>query len=184
LDADFTRRFGDLKGDPVVPIWNKIAHQLDLSEAQHNTVISQLYSEMDKAGLLPSRIDPMAELGKLMPASGDAATRETAAKARVNEAVAWMKTGLERKDFSQGTVRELTKLVETADGIQALEQVMKLGRESGIRSGGQPPSGAPTKGALESQMKDPRYDSGSAKYDSAFRADVDAKWRALHGATG
>lgn len=73
LPPDFVKAHGDLKGDPVVAIFNRVALKHRLDNTQHNGVITDLYAEMEKEGLIEKPIDLDAEFASLSDGKGDPA---------------------------------------------------------------------------------------------------------------
>ncbi len=181
LDDKMKEKFGDLKDDPVLPLWRETAHELGLSNEQFNGAFTKLYTRMQDAGVLEDAIDIEGELKKLEGSEGDAVAREQHAARRVNEVTTWANGLVSRHKFSEGEAAEIERLGATANGVMALEKLMTLTGEKGFPGGGTPVDTSDTKESLTALMKDERYNLRGPKGDAQFVADVDARWRRLHG---
>ena len=175
-------RFGDLKDDKVLPLWQKVAHKAGLTNDQYQSAFADLYTEMSNAGILEPPMDIEAELMKLAPQSGDATQKKAAAAARVNTAVNWAKGLSDRGTLSTKEATLIGSIAASADGVAAIEKIMRLTGEHGVQVGGGNPALGQTMQSVKSQMADPRYDTRNPKYDADFRTRVDADFRRLHGA--
>ena len=180
----FKQRYGEAKDDPVLPLWREVAHGLGLDDNQFNKAYSGLYEKMHEAGLIEEPIDLDKELSKLEPASGDPQQKKATASQRVNTAVNWVSGLATRGVLSKEEAAKAMNLAVDATGVQVIEKLMKMGGEHGIQpGGGAPGASGDTKEALISLMSDPRYDLRGPKGDPRFVADVDARWRRMHGAS-
>lgn len=137
LPAEFVEKFGDLKSDPVLPIWRQVSHELGLSNSQFQEVIPKLYSALDKAGLIDKPIDFDAEARKLEPSIPDRHTRI----AKVAERVGRM-SNLVRSLETRGVITKqeagiLSGMYVNADAVSAFEKVLALiPAEKGLQGGG------------------------------------------------
>lgn len=138
LPEAFTKRFGDLSKDEVVPIWRQVAHKNGLNEAQFNGAIAELYSELSTKGLLDEPIDVMAELDKLAPKHGDPVQRKAQASARINGVANTINGMVTRQVLSRSEGNIVMALAATAEGVTTLEKVFKAMGEHGLQGGGQP----------------------------------------------
>lgn len=136
LSDDFTKSFGDLKDDKVLPLWREIAHGLGLSDDQFNGSIDKLYGAMRKAGLIDDPISVDAELKKLEPSAGDQKQRSAAATARVNAAVDWVRGLATREFLSKEQAAKAVRLAEDAVGITLLEKFKEGLGTTGLVGGG------------------------------------------------
>ena len=132
---------GDLKDDPVVPLWREVAHELNLNQDQFNGGISLLAEKMATAGLLDDPVSVANELKVLEPDAGDAKAKSAAAQARVQATFDWAEGMVTREVLTAAEAAEVQQLAVTAVGVQALEKIMKLGGEHGNQGGGDPPGG-------------------------------------------
>lgn len=182
LPNDMREKFGDLKDDKVLPLWREVAHELQLSQDQFNGAFEKLYTRMVGAGLIDDPVSIEKELAKLEPATGDAVHKKNQAAVRVNAVVDAVTGMAERGALSRGEAAQIQQIAVTAEGVIALEKMLKMTREHGVRGadGSASPSGD-TKESLQKQMGDPRYDLRSPHGDRQFVEDVDARWRRLHG---
>ena len=137
LPDEFTKRFGDLSKDEVLPIWRQVAHKNGLNEQQFNGAIAELYTELSTKGLLDESIDVMAELDKLAPKHGDPVQRKAQASARIN-GVANTITGIvTRGVLSKAEGNMVMALAARADGVVTLEKLFKTMGEHGLQGGGE-----------------------------------------------
>lgn len=179
---DFSKRYGDLKDDPVLAKLKPVFHKLGLPNEAVSDIIQTTHAALAEAGLVDDPVHLGKELEKLMPASGDPQHRKSAAAARVNAAADWVEGLSARGTLTKDQAAKLSGLVMDATGVETLEVLMKMGREHGLQPGGEGARGGDTKDTLLELMKDPRYDMRGPRGDPKFVADVDARWRKLHGA--
>lgn len=135
-DEVFTKRFGDLKDDPVLPLWQKVAHKIGLDPNQYSTAVTMLHQEMAEAGLIEEPVSPDAELAKLMPAEGDPKQNHADAGRRVIAALDWVKAQATRGVLTAEEAAHVTQLAVYAKGITAIEKLMKLAGSPGLQPGG------------------------------------------------
>jgi hypothetical protein len=138
LPEAFTKRFGDLSKDAVLPIWRQVAHKNGLNEAQFNGAIAELYSELSTQGLLDEPIDVMAELDKLAPKHGDPVQRKAQASARINGVAGNINGLVARGTLTRSEGNIVLALAATAEGVMTLEKLFKSMGEHGLQGGGQP----------------------------------------------
>lgn len=180
---DFTKRYGDLAKDKVLPLWRDVAHKNGLTDKQFSGAIQGLFEQMAEKGLLPQPPDLQAELRKLEPKFGDPSRRARDAQQRIQGVVDNI-TGLVTRDVLtkvEGNVL-MRALASTGDGVIMLEKLFgAMGKEHGLQGGGSS-GAAPSMDDVRAKMKDPRYDSGSLKYDPKYRRQVDDEYRQAHSA--
>ncbi len=136
LPEEFTKRFGDLSDDDVMPIWRQVAHKNGLTDAQFNGAISELYTELSERGLIDEPINPQSELEKLMPKHGDAASRTAQASARINGVASTIDGLVTRKWLTKTEGNIVLALAARADGVVALEKLFKAAGQNGLQGGG------------------------------------------------
>lgn len=178
---DFTKRYGDLKGDPVFEKLKPVFHKLGLANEAVADIVETTHAALAEAGLVDDPVHLGKELEKLMPASGDPMHRKSQAAARVNAAADWVDGLAARGALSKDQAAKLSGLTMDALGVETLEVLMKMGREHGLQPGGEGARGGDTKDTVLKLMQDPRYDLRGPKGDAKFVAEVDARWRKLHG---
>lgn len=137
LPEAFTKRFGDLSKDEVLPIWRQVAHKNGLNEAQFNGAIAELYAELSTNGLLDEPIDVMAELDKLAPKHGDPVQRKAQASARINGVANNINGLVSRQVLSRAEGNIVMALAARAEGVVTLEKLFKIMGEHGLQGGGQ-----------------------------------------------
>lgn len=132
----FKQRYGDVKDDKVLALWNEVAHEIGLDTAAYNKGVNLLFGKMAEAGMIDDPVNVEVELGKLAPQVGDQTQKLSAAKARVNDAVAWVRGLAARGDVSTAEAAKLTGIAMDAVGVQLIEKLRKLGGEHGLQPGG------------------------------------------------
>jgi hypothetical protein len=132
LPEEFTKRFGDLSKDEVLPIWRQVAHKNGLTDQQFNGAISELYGEMLTKGLIEEPIDVGAELEKLAPKSGDPVSRKAQASARINGVANNVNGMVTRGVLSRTEGNMVLALAARAEGVVALEKLFKAAGEHGL----------------------------------------------------
>jgi hypothetical protein len=136
LPEAFTSKFGDLSDDEVLPIWREIAHKQGLSNDQFNGAIAELYQQMSEKGILDDPIDIDAEFAKLAPKTADPVQALAQGAQRIR-AVGDQVSGLVKRGVLNQTEGNIvTSLAATAEGVIALEKLMKLGASEGPKGGG------------------------------------------------
>lgn len=178
---EFTAKFGDMKNDPVMPIYRDIAHKLGLDNTQFQSIVTELHNGMEKAGLLEAAPDYNAMMETLAPKEGDQKHRMVAAANRVNAITNFIKAQEARGGITKAEAAKLGVMTYDAETVMAFEKVLKLiPGEHGLQFGGQ---GAGNSGysweAADTDMADPRYSSTSPKYDAKFRKAADDKMAQL-----
>lgn len=173
LPDNVVKQFGDLKDDPVLPIFQKAAHKAGLTQDQYQSVFVEMYAQMQDAGLIEPPFDVQAEFSKLSTAT-DPLRRKGEALGRLSETTNWVKGLQQRGVLTQEQAAVLSGNAATANGVMMIEALMKLTQPAGIQTGGQPVHGGID---LKSALTDPRYSSTSPQYDPAFRARVDEMGR-------
>ena len=137
LSEALAKQFGDMKDDPVLPLWRETAHELGLSQQQFNEAFEKLYARMAEKGLLETPADVGKQVEALMPVAGDLKQRTAAAHERVNKAIDFVE-GLANRGLPKEQAARLAQIAETADGVKALEHVAKLLAAKGLQGGGEP----------------------------------------------
>lgn len=128
---------------PIVQWWKETAKSNGLSQEQFDQGV-KMFVDNAIAGLP----DPQEEMQKL----GDAA------KERIEAAELWSK-----KNLSPNAYNVISSIAATAEGVEALEEIMKLSQNSPIPTTTTVMDVTPDLNDLKSMMNDPRY------YDSAKR---------------
>ena len=128
---------------PIVQWWGKTAKEAGLSQEQYDAGVNAFIE--NATANLPN---PDLERQKL----GDAG------KERIEAANMWSK-----KHLSPDAYNAISSFASTADGVKALEEVMKLTKDSSMPTAPTQVDVAATMDDLKSMLNDPRY------YDSARR---------------
>lgn len=128
---------------PIVQWWGKTAKEAGLSQEQYDAGVNAFIE--NATANLPN---PDLERQKL----GDAG------KERIEAANMWSK-----KHLSPDAYNAISSFASTADGVKALEEVMKLTKDSSMPTAPTQVDVAASMDDLKSMLNDPRY------YDSARR---------------
>ena len=128
---------------PIVQWWSKTAKEAGLSQEQYDSGVNAFVQ--NATANLPN---PDLERQKL----GDAG------KERIEAANMWSK-----KHLSPDAYNSISSFASTADGVKALEEVMKLTKDSSMPTAPTQVDVAASMDDLKSMLNDPRY------YDSARR---------------
>ena len=158
----------EFKADPNNPMlkwWGNFAFEQGLSQEQYEQGIAT-YIEALGYGL-PDRA---AEVKKL----GDNGQE------RITRAEAWAKSNL-----SEGAFKTLAAVASTAEGVQLVEELVRLTMGQAGAAGGVSglPAGVKTLPELQAMMKDPRYHD-PYKRDPSFVKQVEDGFKALVAAGG
>lgn len=183
LDDALAKRFPGLKdgSDPVLPIMREIALEAKLTNGQFNGMFQKMYSKLTEEGLLDEPIDGMAELEKLAPKVADQQRRITEGAQRTMAVVNWANGLANRGALTKSESQMLVAMAARAEGVVALEKVMRLTGEHGIQGGGSGNSGMGLYGWSDADrdMADERYSTTSPKHDPAFRKAADERMARL-----
>jgi hypothetical protein len=138
LSPEMAKIYGDMKDDPVLPLFRQVAHKHGLDNKTFNGLFSDLHQEMAKAGLIED-IDDDAELAKLEPKSGDPAARRAEASKRLNATYGQLKGFVTRGVLSAAEFKALSASLVVGEGVLGLEKILKLlPAEHGLQPGGAP----------------------------------------------
>ena len=126
---------------PIVQWWKETAKANGLNQEQFDKGVSMFVENA-----IASLPNPQIEMQKL----GDSA------KQRIESTELWSK-----KNLSPSTYSVISGIASTAEGIEALEEIMKLSQNSPIPNSSTYMDVTPDLNDLKSMMNDPRYyDSG------------------------
>ncbi|MGL4396620.1 MAG: hypothetical protein ACRCS9_08790 [Hyphomicrobium sp.] len=137
---EFVKSYGDLKNDPLLPVFQKIAHKHGLDQGRFNGIVQDVYQEFEKSGLIDGPIDANAEVEKLAGKNGPEKDRWIKAHQRVAAVEQFVKTLQTRGDITKQDAMILSSMASSADAVIAFEKVMKLiPAEHGLQGGGNAP---------------------------------------------
>ena len=122
---------------PLLQWWGEKARSMGLSQDQYNEGIAQFVN--NEISGLPDTHAEMQQLGDN-------------SKERVESADLWAK-----KHLSENGYNSVSKLASTAEGIKALEEIMKLNKNSVMPQSPTAVESKPNLADLRNMMKDPRY---------------------------
>lgn len=177
---DFVKSYGDLKDDPALPVFRKIAHKNGLDQGQFNAMIQDVYQEFEKSGLIEGPLDAEAEVAKLAGDKGAARDRYVKAHQRIAAVEQFVKGLQTRGEITKNDAVILGSMAASADAVIAFEKIMRLiPGEHGLQTGGAGSAAGYSWAQADADMADERYSSSSLKHDPRFRADVDQKMRTL-----
>ena len=133
----------------IVQWWKETAKQNGLSQEQFDQGV-QVFIDNAMA-TLPNVEQEMQKLGD-------------ASKERVEAAELWSKRNLSPEAYST-----ISSFAATADGVKAIEEIMKLTKDSPMPTTPTQVSVTPDLGDLKSMMNDPRYYDQSKRDDSYIK---------------
>ena len=133
----------------IVQWWKETAKQNGLSQEQFDQGV-QVFIDNAMA-TLPNVEEEMHKLGD-------------ASKERVEAAELWSKRNLSPEAYST-----ISSFASTADGVKAIEEIMKLTKDSPMPTSPTQVSVTPDLGDLKSMMNDPRYYDSSKRDDSYIK---------------
>lgn len=156
--------------DKVLPLFQKVAHGLGMSQAQFDGTINGLYSEMMQAGLIKPPVQVAQEFTKLGGETGSPADRMKKGEQRVADMCDKLDALATRKDITPEQSRALQDMTGSADAVLAIERLLSMLPDvgGGPRPGGQGGNTGITREQVEARMKDPRYIWNSPTFSQAF----------------
>ena len=128
---------------PIVQWWNKTAKEAGLSQEQYDSGVN---------AFIENAVANLPNLDLERQKLGDSG------KERIEAAELWSK-----KHLSPEAYEAISSFAATADGVKALEEVMKLNKDSSMPTAPTQVDVAASMDDLKSMLNDPRY------YDSARR---------------
>ncbi|MEL6290008.1 MAG: hypothetical protein AAFQ35_14705, partial [Pseudomonadota bacterium] len=180
LEEGVSKLFGDTSDDPALKIFAEVAHENQLTDAQHNAIINQFWSKAVEAGVVDGPIDVDRELAALEPETGPAEERKSASTQRVVEAQNWVDSLPKRGILSKEQADVVVGLSATAAGVKIIEALRTgLDREKGTQAAKGAAEGRVTAEKIEQRRRDPRNDTRSHKFEQAFRDETDRLAREL-----
>ena len=144
----------------IVQWWKETAKQNGLSQEQFDQGV-QVFIDNAMA-TLPNVEEEMHKLGD-------------ASKERVEAAELWSKRNLSPEAYST-----ISSFASTADGVKAIEEIMKLTKDSPMPTSPTQVSVTPDLGDLKSMMNDPRY-FDPARRDPAYYDKVTRLYEKKYG---
>lgn len=156
LDAALAEKIGDLEADPVLPLWRETAHELGLTQEVFEKAFAGLMGRLIDKGLIEPKVDLDAELAKLAPQERDPGRRKALGQQRLDGVAAELTALIQRETVPAAIGKTMSDLLDTAEGVQALEFVLGWRGEKGIVPGGAKPAPAedPLKKFYPSMFKD------------------------------
>lgn len=150
----------EIKADSqIMQFWQKFCFDNGYGGDVFNMGVQQFVDH--EVGKMPDREAEMAKLGEKGPQ-------------RIERVNLWAQANL-----SDATYRSLDRLVNNADGVAALEEIMTRMGESPMGLGESAQSPQKTEGDLRKMMQDPRY-FDMVRRDPAYVAEVDKAFQQLY----
>jgi hypothetical protein len=172
LADDVKELAGDIPADdPAIQVLREEAHAAGLSGDQFKTLVPKLIERFAKEGIFSDPIDYKKEIEKL--GGKESALKRTYKISQMGDKL------LAEKQIDKTMREELESLNSTAAGVKLVEFLLG-GKEHGLQAGAGTPAGGFTKEQLDEMVADERYDTSSPKYDKAFRADVEEKFKRFY----
>jgi hypothetical protein len=130
-------RFGDMKDDPVLPLWREVAHELGLDNTKFNGAFEKLYTKMAEKGLVDDPVNISKEMQSLGGTTGDVKQREAAGAQRLNSVLTSVTALATRGVLTTAEAYAVQEAAATANGVIALEKLLKLRAPPGIQADGE-----------------------------------------------
>lgn len=145
---------------PLLKWWGDTARQKGLSQEEYNAGIK---------AFVDNQIDALPNLESEKEQLGDNAN------ARIEAADLWSK-----KNLSKESYEAIANFATTAQGVKALEEIMKLNKDAPIPETETAIEAAPSLEDLRSMMKDPRYWKDGER-DQAYINKVSMMYEKYYG---
>ena len=145
---------------PLLKWWGDTARQKGLSQEEYNAGIK---------AFVDNQIDALPNLESEKEQLGDNAN------ARIEAADLWSK-----KNLSKESYEAIANFATTAQGVKALEEIMKLNKDAPIPETETAIEAAPSLDDLRSMMKDPRYWKDGER-DQAYINKVSMMYEKYYG---
>jgi hypothetical protein len=178
---------GDQTKDPVFTVARDAALKAGMPSKMFGEFIGGLYDQLADAGALKPPYDASKARRDFL---GDAA--KTMDDKATLDAVAPIMTGLEtfidglknQKVLGEGQDEALKELLDTPNGMKALQSLQSVLASKGITPGGVAPAGAAeAAAAFDARRLDPRNDFNSGKYDKKFADETHEMSKRMFGLT-
>lgn len=139
LSPDFAKSYGELneKDNKVLDVWRQTAHELGLDNKAFNGAFEKFYGNLDKAGLI-EMTDPAAETEKLIAAQPKHLSfkeKATAVAKLANDVGAGVAALETRGILTKSQTALVSALLDTAEGINAVNALLNLMGEHGVQPG-------------------------------------------------
>ncbi len=175
--------------DAAVKLFREAAHAAGLGAEQFKRVLPAFLEKAAETGLLQPPIDVEAELKALGEEAGGQTPEEVAqaGKQRLAAAVDFVKQLRLRGALGEEEAEALMDLAVDAPGVRAIEKLMRMVQAGESAVPGAQPGFVPqpvSQSDVDALMRDARYDTRSAKYNPAFRAEADRKIAAFYARGG
>jgi hypothetical protein len=182
LSPDLVKVFGDPEKDRGTQIFRNVAHKHGLTAEQAAGVFSEFHGQMLADGVIKP-FDIVAEGKQLLGSQAAGLTPvqiETAATQRWQTANSWI-DGLEgSKVLSKEQAVLARGLIENAAGIQLMEALKGMTRETGAQGGNGVPTGGISKADLDARANDPRSNPMMPQYSKAYADETEALFKGFY----
>ncbi len=172
---------GDLSKDPIYGLAREAALRAGMPVATFQNMLGTLYENMAEKGLLAAPYSVEGEMKKFFGDAGNAMSPE-----QMQQQLAPVVVGL--NDFIGGLANQLQMgagektslqmMLDSADGIRALQKIQGAMNQPGLSPGG---AGAPAAGVTREQLRarqsDARNDRDSIAYNEAFAQETERLYR-------
>ena len=129
----------DPANDRVLPIWREVAHKHDLSQAQFQAIVGDLFVGMEKAGLIERGVNIASEFEALGAGAGDKAAQLQKGQTRVLELADKIGGIATRQGWSKEESSALIRSLDNRTSVQAVEKLLAMiPGEHGVQPGGKP----------------------------------------------
>lgn len=129
----------DPANDRVLPIWREVAHKHDLSQAQFQAIVGDLFVGMEKAGLIERGVNIASEFEALGAGAGDKAAQIQKGQQRMLELADKIGGIATRNGISQEESAGLIRSIGDRATVAGFEKLLALiPAEHGVQPGGKP----------------------------------------------
>lgn len=172
--------------DPILSIARDAALEIGLPKDSFGQFVGKIYEVAQEKGLLATPYDAMAEGRKIADRIAPGKSWEEAKSVVagvVKEMESFAGVVADQLKLGEGAKGLLLSLTDEASGVELLQALSgAMGKDPAFKvSGNAAASGQWTKESLDKAVADPRYNPLSPGYDKAFREQVDAGFRQVHG---
>ncbi|GLI25642.1 hypothetical protein XFLAVUS301_53160 [Xanthobacter flavus] len=172
--------------DPVLAIARDAAHEIGLPKDHFGKFVGKIFEVAQDKGLLAQPYDPLAEGRKIAERIAPGKSWEEAkpvVTGVVKEMESFAGVVADQLKLGEGAKGLLLSLTDEASGVELLQALSgAMGKDPAFKvAGNAAAAGQWTKESLDKAVADPRYNPLSPGYDKAFREQVDAGFRQVHG---
>lgn len=165
--------FFDVENDPVIARARQFALKKGMGTGEFQTTFGPLLEDLAESGLIEAPVDFDKEAEKLGENGAKLFSEAEGYVGRLKAKLSDM-SGADKAEL-ENVIGELELHLDTAAGVQLINYMAKLGKETGTGVPGDVQvSGEITADKIREMRKDRKYRTTNKEYDPAYRARVDA----------